>query len=105
MERGSEPHGLTEFRQPSADGAGVSFRPSTNPGPYTDRAKVEESILSMKDEYTVIIVTHNMQQARRISDYTAFMFLGQIVEFGETRQIFEHPRKKATRDYIKGRFG
>lgn len=71
----------------------------------TSASKVEESILSMKEEYTVIIVTHNMQQARRISDYTAFMFLGQIVEFGETRQIFEHPRKKATRDYIKGRFG
>ncbi len=67
--------------------------------------KVEDSILSLKGEYTVVIVTHNMQQARRISDYTAFMFLGELVEFGETEQIFENPMRQETRDYISGRFG
>jgi phosphate transport system ATP-binding protein len=71
----------------------------------TSAAKVEQSIIAMKDEYTVVIVTHNMQQARRISDYTAFMFLGEIVEFGETEQIFENPQNTDTRDYINGRFG
>ena len=71
----------------------------------TSSAKVEESILAMKEEYTVVIVTHNMQQAHRISDFTAFMFLGEIVEFGQTEQIFEQPKKEATRDYINGRFG
>jgi phosphate transport system ATP-binding protein len=68
-------------------------------------ARVESSIQSMKDEYTVVIVTHNMQQARRISDFTVFMFLGEVVEFGESEQIFEHPEKQATRDFIDGRFG
>jgi phosphate transport system ATP-binding protein len=68
-------------------------------------SRVESSILSMKDEYTVVIVTHNMHQARRISDFTAFMFLGEIIEFGETAQIFERPQKPATSDYIDGRFG
>lgn len=67
--------------------------------------KVEDSILSLKGEYTVVIVTHNMQQARRISDYTAFMFLGELIEFGETEQIFENPMRQETRDYISGRFG
>jgi phosphate transport system ATP-binding protein len=68
-------------------------------------ARVESSINAMKDEYTVVIVTHNMQQARRISDFTVFMFLGEVVEFGESEQIFEQPQKQATRDFIDGRFG
>jgi phosphate transport system ATP-binding protein len=68
-------------------------------------ARVETSILAMKGDYTVVIVTHNMQQARRISDSTAFMFLGQIIEFGETDKIFEYPKKAETLDYIHGRFG
>jgi phosphate transport system ATP-binding protein len=68
-------------------------------------ARVEDSIAAMKGEYTVVIVTHNMQQARRISDYTVFMYLGQIVEFGETEQIFSNPQREETQEYIAGRFG
>jgi len=68
-------------------------------------AKVEELIDELKDEYTIAIVTHNMQQAARISDYTAYMYLGELVEFGITDQIFIKPAKKETEDYITGRFG
>jgi len=68
-------------------------------------AKVESSIVALKEEYTFVIVTHNMQQARRISDYTVFMFLGEIVEAGETAQVFEAPHRTETRDYIQGKFG
>jgi phosphate transport system ATP-binding protein len=68
-------------------------------------AKVEELVNELKLEYTIAIVTHNMQQAARISDYTAYMYLGEMVEFGETNQLFIKPTKKATEDYITGRFG
>ncbi|MGQ9682755.1 MAG: phosphate ABC transporter ATP-binding protein [Anaerolineae bacterium] len=68
-------------------------------------ARVEASIASMKGEFTVVIVTHNMQQAMRVSDYTAFMYLGELVEYGETAQVFHEPRQQATRDYVNGRFG
>ncbi|MCX7228542.1 MAG: phosphate ABC transporter ATP-binding protein PstB [Burkholderiales bacterium] len=68
-------------------------------------AKVEELVNELKTEYTIAIVTHNMQQAARISDYTAYMYLGELVEFGDTNQIFIKPTKKATEDYITGRFG
>jgi phosphate transport system ATP-binding protein len=68
-------------------------------------AKVEELIDELKSEYTIAIVTHNMQQAARISDYTAFMYLGELVEFGVTDQLFIKPQKKQTEDYITGRFG
>ena len=68
-------------------------------------AKIEELIAELKDEYTVAIVTHNMQQAARVSDYTAYMYLGEMVEFGETDSLFLKPRKQATEDYITGRFG
>jgi len=68
-------------------------------------AKIEELIGELKDDYTVVIVTHNMQQAARCSDYTAYMYLGELVEFGVTDQIFIKPTKKATEDYITGRFG
>ncbi|GAA5236363.1 phosphate ABC transporter ATP-binding protein PstB [Verticiella sediminum] len=68
-------------------------------------AKVEELIAELKSDYTVVIVTHNMQQAARCSDYTAYMYLGELMEFGETDQIFVKPRNKATEDYITGRFG
>jgi phosphate transport system ATP-binding protein len=68
-------------------------------------AKVEELITELKHDYTVVIVTHNMQQAARVSDYTAYMYLGEMVEFGETDQLFLKPRKQATEDYITGRFG
>lgn len=68
-------------------------------------AKIEELILANKDKYTIVIVTHNMQQAARISDYTAFMYLGKLVEFGPTKEIFSTPKEKLTEDYISGRFG
>jgi phosphate transport system ATP-binding protein len=68
-------------------------------------AKVEELIHELKNDYTVVIVTHNMQQAARVSDLTAYMYLGELVEFGETDQIFFKPGKQATEDYITGRFG
>jgi len=67
--------------------------------------RIEELIAELKDEYTVVIVTHNMQQAARVSDYTAYMYLGDLVEVGETEQIFFKPRRRETEDYITGRFG
>ncbi len=68
-------------------------------------AKVEELMNELKTDYTIAIVTHNMQQAARISDYTAYMYVGELVEFGKTEEIFVKPKKKATEDYITGRFG
>ncbi len=68
-------------------------------------AKIEELIDELKADYTVAIVTHNMQQAARVSDFTAYMYLGELIEFGETDQIFIKPKKKETEDYITGRFG
>ncbi len=68
-------------------------------------AKIEELVESLKNRYTIVIVTHNMQQAARISDFTAFFYKGHIVEYGETKQIFTNPRKKETENYITGRFG
>ena len=68
-------------------------------------SKIEELIYELKNDYTVIIVTHNMQQAARVSDSTAFMYLGDLVEFNETKKIFLKPDRKETEDYITGRFG
>jgi phosphate transport system ATP-binding protein len=68
-------------------------------------AKIEELISTLRDQVTVLIVTHNMQQAARVSDYTAFMYLGELVEFDEATKIFTNPSKKATEDYITGRYG
>jgi phosphate transport system ATP-binding protein len=68
-------------------------------------AKIEELIVELKQTYTIIIVTHNMQQAARVSDYTAFFYLGELIEFDLTRKIFTNPVKKQTEDYITGRFG
>jgi phosphate transport system ATP-binding protein len=67
--------------------------------------KIEELIAELKHDYTVVIVTHNMQQAARVSDYTAYMYLGDLVEFGDTEQIFFKPTRQETEDYITGRFG
>ncbi len=67
--------------------------------------KIEELIYELKDRYTIVIVTHNMQQAARVSDYTAFMYMGEMVEFGNTDTLFTNPRKKQTEDYITGRYG
>jgi phosphate transport system ATP-binding protein len=68
-------------------------------------AKIEELIVELKHEYTVVIVTHNMQQAARVSDFTAFMYLGQLVEFDDTDVIFENPKNELTEKYITGKFG
>ena len=68
-------------------------------------ARIEELMLELKHSYTIVIVTHNMQQAARVSDYTGFMLLGELVEFGVTRELFTNPRDKRTEDYITGRFG
>ena len=68
-------------------------------------ARIEELIDELKRDYTIAVVTHNMQQAARISDYTAFLYLGELVEFGETAQIFTNPRESRTEDYVTGRFG
>lgn len=67
--------------------------------------KIEELIYELKDKYTIVIVTHNMQQAARVSDYTAFMYMGDLIEFGDTDKLFTNPTKKQTEDYITGRYG
>jgi phosphate transport system ATP-binding protein len=67
--------------------------------------KIEELIEELKERYTIVIVTHNMQQAARVSDVTAFFYLGELIEMGETRKIFTNPERKQTEDYITGRFG
>jgi phosphate transport system ATP-binding protein len=71
----------------------------------TATSKIEQLIISLKKQYTVIIVTHNMQQASRVADYTAFMYLGKLIEFGETTRLFETPREELTERYITGKFG
>ncbi len=68
-------------------------------------SKVEELAIQLKEKYTIIIVTHNMQQAVRISDYTAFFLLGDLIEYGDTEKIFTQPVDKKTEEYITGRFG
>ena len=68
-------------------------------------SKIEDLAIELKSKYTVIMVTHNMQQAARVSDMTAFFLLGKLIEFGETEQIFSMPKEKQTEDYITGRFG
>ena len=68
-------------------------------------AKIEELIYELKDKYTIVIVTHNMQQASRVSDYTAFFYLGELIEYDKTKKIFTNPEKKQTENYITGRFG
>jgi len=68
-------------------------------------AKIEELVVELKRNYTVVIVTHNMQQAARVSDFTAFMYIGQLVEFGDTSDVFENPKSELTEKYITGKFG
>ena len=68
-------------------------------------SKIEELASELKSQYTIVMVTHNMQQAVRVSDYTAFFLLGDLIEYGETQKIFEQPKDKRTEDYITGRFG
>jgi len=68
-------------------------------------ARIEELLLELKTDYTIVLVTHNMQQAARTADFTAFMYTGDLIEFGETKQIFTNPARRETEDYITGRFG
>ena len=68
-------------------------------------SKIEELIYELKNDYTIVIVTHNMQQAARVSDRTAFFYLGELIEYGETKRIFLNPEKAQTQNYITGRFG
>jgi phosphate transport system ATP-binding protein len=68
-------------------------------------SKIEELIFQLKNDYTIVIVTHNMQQAARVSDHTAFFYMGELIEYGRTKSIFTVPTKKQTEDYITGRFG
>ncbi|NTV46554.1 MAG: phosphate ABC transporter ATP-binding protein, partial [Chlorobiales bacterium] len=68
-------------------------------------AKIEELIFELKDNYTIVIVTHNMQQASRVGDYTAFFLLGDLIEFNKTKVLFTNPKMKQTEDFITGRFG
>ena len=67
--------------------------------------KIEELIVELKRDYTIVIVTHNMQQASRVSDFTGFFYLGRLIEFGDTKQIFTRPSDERTEAYITGRFG
>jgi phosphate transport system ATP-binding protein len=68
-------------------------------------SKIEDLMIGLKEKYTIVIVTHNMQQAARVSDYTAFFLYGELIEFGETNLVFKKPKEKSTEDYIVGRFG
>ena len=68
-------------------------------------AKIEQLIVSLKNDYTVVIVTHNMQQAARVSDFTAFLYLGELIEYGSTKDMFENPKSEITEKYITGKFG
>jgi len=68
-------------------------------------SKIEDLMLDLKQDYTVVIVTHNMQQAARVSDYTALFYFGRLIEYGPTAEIFQRPRRPETADYIQGRFG
>jgi phosphate transport system ATP-binding protein len=71
----------------------------------TATAKIEEAMAELKNDYTIVIVTHNMQQAARVADYTAFFYLGELIEFGDTTSIFENPKQELTERYITGKFG
>jgi len=68
-------------------------------------AKIEELIYELKEQYTIVIVTHNMQQAGRVSDYTAFFYLGELIEYDKSKKLFTNPEKQQTENYITGRFG
>jgi phosphate transport system ATP-binding protein len=68
-------------------------------------AKIEQLMVQLQEKYTVIVVTHNMQQAARVADYTAFLYLGELIEYGPTSQIFENPKEQLTEQYITGKMG
>ena len=76
-----------------------------SPAPVVTTQRIEELVYDLKKSYTIVIVTHNMQQAARVSDYTAFFWLGRLVEYDRTEKIFTAPAEKLTEDYVTGRFG
>ena len=83
----------------------VSFRSASNGSSEISTLTVEELITELKEKYTVVIVTHNMQQAARVSDQTAFMYMGKLIEYSDTNTLFTTPTQKQTEDYITGRYG
>jgi phosphate transport system ATP-binding protein len=102
---GGQQQRLCIARALAADPELVLFDEPTSALDPIATGSIEELIAELKEKVTILIVTHNMQQAARVSDYTAYMYLGELIEFGETDQIFIKPRKKETEDYITGRFG
>jgi phosphate transport system ATP-binding protein len=102
---GGQQQRLCIARALAADPELVLFDEPTSALDPIATGSIEELIAELKEKVTILIVTHNMQQAARVSDYTAYMYLGEVIEFGETDQIFIKPRKKETEDYITGRFG
>jgi phosphate transport system ATP-binding protein len=102
---GGQQQRLCIARALAADPELVLFDEPTSALDPIATGSIEELIAELKEKVTILIVTHNMQQAARVSDYTAYMYLGEVIEFGETDQIFIKPKKKETEDYITGRFG
>jgi phosphate transport system ATP-binding protein len=102
-----------ETRQPTvAKGRAIAVKPQVllldEPTSALDpisTAHIEKLIDELKKDFTIVIVTHNMQQAARVSDFTAYMYLGDLIEFGDTSTVFTNPKRKETEDYITGRFG
>jgi len=102
---GGQQQSLCNARALAVDPEGLPmYEPCSALDPIST-AKIEELIHELKDTFTIVIVTHNMQQAARVSDYTAFFYLGELIEFGETGKLFTAPEKRQTEDYITGRFG
>ena len=102
---GGQQHRLCIARALSVEPDVLLMDESTSALDPISTSKIEELAMELKSRYTVVMVTHNMQQAVRVSDMTAFFLLGELVEFGETERLFSHPRDKRTEDYITGRFG
>ena len=96
---------VTAFIGPSGCGKSSYLRCLNRMNDFIPSARVEELVSELKKDYTVVIVTHNMQQAARISDYTAFFLLGDLIEYDRTAKMFTSPHDKRTEDYISGRFG
>ena len=96
---------ITPSHNPPEDGGIKYDPPSGGPADTGTTRRIEELMVQLKENYTIAIVTHNMQQAARVSDFTGYMYLGELIEFGATDDIFLKPKQKATEDYITGRFG
>src|SRR5436309_915500 len=100
-----EEHAVSEIIGPPGCGKSPLLRCRTRMHEPTPKAKIEDLIFDLKKDYTVVIVTHNMQQAARVAETTAFMYLGHLIEVGPTRELFERPKETLTESYITGRFG